>query len=518
MTRNHPTTAKQAHAADASGLSIRAKEDMMSADQECMTNNCNGTVTPNSNSIGLTSNEAPLHYLDLIEEQNASAYAMDNDLTANDQGRDKTTASIICADTLIPGKGKPLSNHAVAINDGKIAWMGPTTDIPSKYTNAHKTHVPFLMPGMWDCHVHLMGATTLNFPEIMQTSPATAGARLSRSAHDILMSGFTSVRDVGGFACEISKPIEEGIIPGPHIYSAGAAISQTAGHGDVFELPIGWLYSRAGVGSFGGAGDADIAGRPLCIADGVEECRKAIRLQIRRGAKVIKILASGGVLSRDDDPHFQQFSDEEMEVMVREAGRFNRVVAAHVHGKPGIMAALKAGCRTLEHGTYLDDEAVDLMMEKGAMLIATRTIVVEAMKHLDLIPPASRDKMRETAKYHKRAYELAIKRGVKIALGTDLGVSAPGQPLSHGRSGGELLYAVEAGMTPLEAIEAATANGPLSLGPMAPKTGQLREGYDADVIALRVNPLEDVGCLREVENVTHVWKAGVLFKYPGKLA
>lgn len=152
------------------------------------------------------------------------------------------------------------------------------------------------------------------------------------------------------------------------------------------------------------------------------------------------------------------------------------------------------------------------------MLIATRTIVVEATKHLDLIPPASRDKMKETAKYHKQAYELAIKRGVKIALGTDLGVSSPGEPLSHGRSGGELLYAVEAGMTPLEAIEAATANGPLSVGPMAPKTGQIKEGYDADVIALTKDPLEDIGCLRDVRNITHVWKRGELFKYPGKLA
>jgi len=227
-------------------------------------------------------------------------------------------------------------------------------------------------------------------------------------------------------------------------------------------------------------------------------------------------MASGGVLSRDDDPHFQQFSDEEMEVMVKEAKRFNRVVAAHVHGKPGIMAALRAGCHTLEHGTYLDEEAVDLMLKKDAMLVATRTILVESMKHIDLIPPTSRDKMRETAKYHKQAYELAIKKGVKIALGTDLGVSIPGEPLSHGRSGGELLYAVEAGMTPLEAIEAATANGPLTVGPMVPKSGQIREGYDADVIALSKDPLKNIGCLRDVKNVTHVWKGGVPYKYPGK--
>ena len=220
----------------------------------------------------------------------------------------------------------------------------------------------------------------------------------------------------------------------------------------------------------------NVACRPLCVADGVDECRKAVRLMIRRGAKVIKVLASGGVLSRDDDPKFQQFSDEELKVIVEEAARMNRVVAAHVHGKAGIMAAIKAGCKTLEHGTYLDEEAVKLMLEKDVMLVATRLIVIEGVKLKDSLSPESYKKMLETAKYHKKAYGLAIKKGVKCALGTDLGISVPGTGLSHGSAGAELLYAVEAGMTPLQAIEAATANGPATLGPMAPLSGQIKVG------------------------------------------
>jgi imidazolonepropionase-like amidohydrolase len=212
-----------------------------------------------------------------------------------------------------------------------------------------------------------VGSDGFGYTSLTLTNPTTAGARLARSAHDILMSGSTSVRDLGGYAPEISKVIDEGTIPGPNIYSAGSALSQTAGHGDTFELPIGFVWSRCGIGYGTGNGD-DVACRPLCVADGVGGCCKAVRLMIRRGAKVIKVLASGRVLSRDDDPKFQKFSDEELKVIVEEAARMNRIVAVHVHGKAGIMAAIKVGCKTLEHGTYLDEEAVELILEKDVIL------------------------------------------------------------------------------------------------------------------------------------------------------
>jgi imidazolonepropionase-like amidohydrolase len=179
----------------------------------------------------------------------------------------------------------------------------------------------------------------------------------------------------------------------------------------------------------------------------------------------------GGVLSRDDDPHFQQSSGEELKTKVEEAGRMKRVVAAHVHGKEGIMAALRAGCATLEHGTYMDDEAMQLMKEKGTVLVATRTVVEAGMENLDLLSPEKRAKMIETDEVDRAMYKRAVTAGLMIALGTDLASSIPGTPFAHGNNGKELGFAVKAGMTPLEAIEARTANGPATLGPQAPPSG-----------------------------------------------
>ena len=421
----------------------------------------------------------------------------------------KKNITCICTDLLIPGRGEPLQDAATVLEDGKIAFVGSQSDLPAKYATAPQVQVPVLMPGMWDCHTHFSGGTEdLDF---LLPHPATCGAFLVRSLHDTLMAGITSIREVGGYAIEASVPVEAGLAYGPHVYAAGAALSQTAGHGDAFELPVGVVWKSSGV-SINSGGDYP-GSNMLCLADGVDECRKAVRLQIRRGAKLIKVLASGGVLSRDDDPKLQQFSDEELRIIVEEAGRMNRIVAAHVHGKPGIMAAIRAGCRTLEHGSYLDDEAIAYMKEKDVMLVATRTIVAVLRENLHLIPSEkSRRKLIETEKVQKAAYARAVKAGVKCALGTDLGVSTPGNPLAHGTNAGEFAYAVEAGMTPLQAIEAGTANAPDTLGPMAPKSGQIREGYDADVIALSKNPLEDIAVLKDPRNVTHVWKAGTLSK------
>ena len=435
-------------------------------------------------------------------------------LTQEEEGisaeeKKKKATTCICADLLIPGRGEPLKNAATVLEDGKIAFVGAESDIPSRYATVPRVRVPVLMPGMWDCHIHFMGeAEDLSFS---LPHPATSGALITRSLHDTLMAGITSVREVAGYAIEASKVVEAGLAYGPNVYGAGACLSQTAGHGDQFEFPIGWVANSFGVRS-GNGGDYP-GGSTGCLADGVDECRRAVRLQIRRGAKLIKVLASGGVLSRDDDPQFQQFSDEELKVIVEEAGRMNRIVAAHVHGKAGIMAAIRAGCKTLEHGSYLDDEAIELMKEKGVMLVATRLIVAVGNENLDWIPnEQSRAKMIQINKIHKAAYAKAVKAGVKCALGTDLGFGRPGSPLAHGKNAGEFAYAVEAGMSPLEAIEAGTANAPDTLGPMAPKSGQIKESYDGDVIALSKNPLDDITVLKDPRNVTHVWKAGKLSK------
>ena len=246
--------------------------------------------------------------------------------------------------------------------------------------------------------------------------------------------------------------------------------------------------------------------------------RKAVRLQIRRGAHVIKVLASGGVLSIADDPLRQQFSDIELSTIVEEAERLGRVVAAHVHGKKGIIAALKAGVKTIEHGTFIDEECIKLIKEKDAIYIPTRTVVKVGVEHPEIMDPKSYKKMIEMAKHHLHAYKLAVKHNVRIALGTDLGISTPtDHPMALGNSGGELVYAVqEAGMTPLQAIEAATSMGPETLGDlgMKPKSGRIEEGFDADLIALTSNSLKDIEVFKDPKNVSHVWKGGVLMKSP----
>ncbi|KAL9620184.1 MAG: hypothetical protein Q9160_005299 [Pyrenula sp. 1 TL-2023] len=443
-----------------------------------------------------------------------------NDNGDNDSDNDLSTATAIHASTLIPGRGASQRDQIVILKSGKIAHIGPPSSLPKKYSSLKPTSVKYLLPGLWDCHVHFMGLAALSLPDLNSTSPAALGLRLARSAQDVLFAGFTSVRDVGGYAPEIDtvfKDPKSGLI-GPSLYGAGAAISQTAGHGDQFELPLGWVWGGMSVNDTGTMPGL----QPVMLADGVEECRKAIRMQIRRGAKCIKILASGGVLSRDDDPEYAQFSPEELDVMVKEAARMERLLAAHVHGKAGIMAALRAGVHTMEHGTGLDEEAIELMKEKGAMLVATRTIVSQGNDNLDELPnEETKRKMRWANERHKKAYALAVKSGVKCALGTDIGVSQPGAPISHGMNGEELSHAVEAGMTPMQAIEAATANGPETLNRegaghgMAPLSGQLRVGWDADLIALEEDPVKDVGLFKDPANVKWVWKAGRLVKGPG---
>jgi imidazolonepropionase-like amidohydrolase len=283
---------------------------------------------------------------------------------------------------------------------------------------------------------------------------------------------------------------------GPEIYAAGNILSMTGGHADVHSFPLNWVMHPAG--------------HPLgVLCDGVPEVLKAVRKQLRNGARVIKFCASGGVLSAVDHPIHQQFSLEEMRTIVEEAARADRVVAAHCHGKAGIMAALEAGVRTIEHGTYLDEEAADAMIEAGAILVPTRLALDDLLARKDTVPPYAYEKLVAVYERHREALALAISKGVPIALGTDIIVSG-----SYSGNSGEVRNFIEAGMTPLQAIESATANGPLTVGPQAALTGQLLEGYDADVIAFDANPLDDGSIWGDARRVTHVWKQGVAVKQP----
>ena len=409
----------------------------------------------------------------------------------------------IDADVLIPGSGEPVVNGAVVIDEGTITYAGPAAGAPGGRAG-ESYEVPVVMPGLWDCHGHFLGVTRLDLTEVMRTPIAVAAGRIVGDARAALIAGFTSIREPGGLGVYLARVIDEGLAVGPHVYGAGAILSQTAGHGDLHEYPLKWMHDLAEQEGF------------IHLCDGIDSCLVATRTQLRIGAAFIKVCASGGVLSQIDDPIHQQFRDDELEAIVGEAERVDRIVAAHCHGKPGIMAALRAGCTTIEHGTYLDEEAVAEMKKKGAVLVPTRYIVerlVEFGRDHGLPDYAFR-KITHLADQHKAALQLAVEKGVTIALGTDIATSGEASGAPWGMNGRELRLLVDAGMEPLRAIEAATANGPLTLGPQAPRTGMLEEGYVADVIAVAENPVDNIDVLAEPKNITHVWKAGILHKQP----
>lgn len=252
---------------------------------------------------------------------------------------------------------------------------------------------------------------------------------------------------------------------------------------------------------------------PLLLADGVDECRKAVRINLRRGARVIKVMTSGGVASLSDDPQRQQFSDEELQTIVDEARRMGLVCAAHAIGKPGIMAAIRAGFKVIEHGSYADEEVFRAMKKRDVLLVATISPLRSIVDNEASYPPSTYAKARAVYETHIHAYKSAIESGVRIALGSDL-FGGTGSDLAPGLNGREVVYAVEAGMSPLDAIAAATAHGPETLGPQAPKSGQIREGYDADFLGLEENPLDDIELLKCSKAIKWIWKAGRLVKAP----
>jgi imidazolonepropionase-like amidohydrolase len=398
----------------------------------------------------------------------------------------------IVADILIPGRGEPIEGGTVILDRNQISYAGPTADAPAGSETDDAVEVPVVLPGLWDCHTHFVGLSQPDIAKIAATDPVTAAARAVSDAATVLDAGITSVRDVGGMGLRLAPAVEEGRISGPTIYGAGRILSTTGGHGDIHALPLDTVHSISCSHGFS------------ILCDGVPEVLKAVRTNLRANARLIKVCASGGVMSEVDHPMHQQFSDEELTAIVAEAARADRIVAAHCHGKAGIMAALRAGCHSIEHGSFLDEEAADFMVETGAMLVPTRFVVEELLGQENALPRYAYEKGQMVASAHEQAMKIAIAKGVKIAAGCDIFVS--GQ--MYGTDSREIVHLINAGMIDLEAIEAATANGPDTLGPQAPLSGQLREGYDADVIALDTNPLDDRSVWGDPTRVTHIWQAG----------
>ena len=406
------------------------------------------------------------------------------------------------ADLLLPGDGAPVRDGVVVLDGETITYAGPAAKAPDT-GGASTVRAPVVMPGMWDCHTHFLGSRVLDLNTLpLQPAPLRA-ARTTADARAALDAGVTSVREVGGLGIHLARAVDEGSIAGPHIYAAGAVLSATGGHADLHAFPAEW------VADFGHRGGE------LRVCDGPSDCARAAREQLRLNAKVIKVCASGGVLTEVDDPHHQLFTAQELRTIVETAALSQRAVAAHCHGKAGIMAALEAGALTIEHGTYLDAECCVAMKEMGAILVPTR-LVVEALRHHDSIPDYARTKIRYVAEQHRESVSLAHEYGITIAMGTDIALTCgTGEECSWGHHGQELAHMVEAGLSPLEAIRSATAHGPLTLGPQAPRSGKLETGHDADVITLDADPLADIGVLGDPRRVTEVWSRGRRMKGRG---
>ena len=406
--------------------------------------------------------------------------------------------SRIVAELLIPGRGSPIEHGAVVFDDGVIDYAGPAASAPTRHDGETVHEVPVVMPGLWDSHAHFLGLHVVDLERLSLTDPTVTAARATADAARTLMGGVTSVRDVGGPGLQLSKAIDEGSIAGPTIYGAGRILSTTGGHADVHSLPLDFVHRIDETSGLG------------YICDGVPEALRAVRRNLRANAKLIKVCASGGVGSEVDHPIHQQFSHDELCAIVDEAARAERWVAAHCHGKPGIMAALEAGVKTIEHGSYLDEEVADIMVRNDAILVPTRFVNDRLLARADELPGYVYRKLLLVADQHAEALKIAIAKGVRIAAGCDIFVTGD----DYGRNSLEVRHLINAGMAELDAIDAATASGPETLGPQAPQSGQLRPSFDADIIALARNPLDHHDVWGEPDEVTHVWKAGVLVKGP----
>ena len=350
----------------------------------------------------------------------------------------------------------------------------------------------FVMPAMIDSHVHLRAEWNPNGRlEGVTKEDADVAYDAAVNAKTTLMAGFTAVQDVGGpkSIFSLRRAIDSGKLPGPHIKASGPAVSVTGGHGDThgYREDILDIYTSK------------------TICNGADDCRRAVRASVKSGADVIKITATGGVLSNTNAGTGQQFFDDELVAIVQTARSMGRKVTAHAHGKGGIEAALKAGVSSIEHGTYLDRETARLFKKHDATLVPTvlagMTVVDWATNH-DFLPPNSAKKALEVGPQMQDMLRIAWENGVNVAFGTDTGVSR------HGDNAQEFLYMTQAGMSEMDSIKAATVVAAKHIG-MGDQIGTLESGKHADIIAVGGNPLSDI---KELLDVDFVMKGGVVYK------
>ncbi len=381
--------------------------------------------------------------------------------------------------------GQYVSPARIVVENGKILAINPAS-LPDRAETIDLADMT-LLPGLIDMHTHLCYDIEGEWVyRNVKEGPADWALRGARNARTTLLAGFTTVRDLGakGFSdVSLMKAIDNGMLPGPSIFPAGHTLSITGGHAD-----------RTGYASELGELDPEHG-----VADGPEEVLRAVRYQIKHGAKVIKICATAGVLSFEGPVGSQQYSAEEMRVIVEEAARHGMKVAAHAHGSEGILAAVKAGVASIEHGSMLTDEIIAEMKKRGTWHVPT-TYLVDALD-LDALPPQIRAKAEYILPIARKNLEKSIASGVKIAFGTDAAV------YPHGQNAKEFAIYVKLGMTPADAIRTATTSATDLLG--VTDRGQIKLGLRADLIAVSGDPLTDITAL---ESVTWVMKEGTVYK------
>ncbi|MFP3940634.1 MAG: amidohydrolase family protein [Thermoanaerobaculia bacterium] len=383
--------------------------------------------------------------------------------------------------------GRIVEDATVVIEGGRIAAVNP--DEPAEGARVIDLGDRTLLPGLMDLHTHLSMELEPGFVyRAVTDTAADAALRAAANARKTLLAGFTTVRDVGssGFVdVSLAEAVEEGRVPGPRVVPSGHALSITGGHCDVTGFAPGILEQGPAEG----------------VVDGPWEGVEAVRYQIKHGARWIKICATAGVLSFEGPVGAQQLTAEEMRAIVEEAARHGAKVAAHAHGTEGIRAAVEAGVASIEHGSVLTDEVMELMKERGTYLVPT-TYLADAID-LDVLPPPIRAKGEEVLPVAKESVRRAIAAGVPIAFGTDAAV------YPHGHNARELATLVERGMTPLAALRSATVEAASLLG--VEDRGVIEAGRLADLIAVPGDPLEDVAVTERVE---FVMKGGEVFLAP----
>ena len=398
---------------------------------------------------------------------------------------------VVKAARLIDGRGgPPLEPAMVRISGERIEAVGTSLPVPAGATLID-LGAATILPGLIDLHTHLTSREGVHWEnELTTTTPPEAALWGARNARVTLMAGVTTCRDMGPtwpyVDVELRKAIDAGAVPGPRMLVAGNYVSSTGGAGDArqFSIYLDVPFVRN-------------------LADGPEEIVKAVRTNFKYGADFIKILATGAVLSKGIPPGAQQYSDAEIQAAVTEARRWGRQVAAHAHGADGIKAAIRAGVRTVDHGSYLDEEAVAMLKASNRATFYVPTLALSSyLQEAPEVPESEKARGRRVNEVAVAAFKRALAAGIPIGVGTD----APVMP--HGLLWREMAYRVQLGEAPIHALTAVTSLNAEILG-WQDRIGSVTAGKLADLIAVTGNPLADIAAL---QTVRFVMKAGIVYK------